>query len=662
MSCRLGGLEPDDLQRMWSTQTMPMQLLLGQEGEVSYRHAAFMAPYPGEDWDGVAWTGRSAGVVEICANGQGTARVELEWRHDDGAELVTSQVDNGIAVTAEGRRQLWVRCSRGALEAHESGASWTVDPEGDAVFLEVFVPDPESQPEDMGRWVVSDLHREAMGCWERFLGTGAKLSLPDELLDAIVAMSRVHCAAAARHEAGGRRIAPWIASISYGPLESESHSVILGMDGMGHEEFGRRGLDFFIGRYNPHGFLTTGYTTMGTGWHLWTLGEHVLLHGDTDWLGERSAEVARACRWVMRERRKTGGRLPSGDPVPERGLMPPSVIADWNVFEYRWFQQASYCAGLDLVGEALSRCGHPAARAVLLDAAELRREILRAYDWAQARTPAVELRSGEWVPGSPGMLRAFGPIHDAYPGEDHQRSWAGDAELGPNHLVPLGVLKPGDRRTDWLVDQLEDNLCLRTGMGDYDEESNRADWFGRGGFCKLQPYYGRLAEVHALRDDRKAFLRSYLNAIPSLVSRELMSFWEHFANMGAWNKTHETGWFLWQTRTMLVQERGDDLWLAPFIPAEWLRGGEPLVVEDLPTRFGPVSYRMEPDGKGDMVAITIRPPRRRDPAALILRLAHPEDRDITGLSIDDAPQPVPPDGLVRLPAACAEVRAMVHYS
>src|SRR5690606_27793759 len=102
---------------------------------------------------------------------------------------------------------------------------------------------------------------------------------------------------------------------------------------------------------------------------------------------------------------------------------------------------------------------------------------------------------------------------------------------------------------------------------------NHEDWFNLGGFAKVQPYYARNAELYALRDDVKPFVRSYFNTIPTLVSRENMSFWEHFHNIGGWNKTHETGYFLAQSRFMLLQERGSELWIAPLITDQWLTDG-----------------------------------------------------------------------------------------
>ena len=63
--------------------------------------------------------------------------------------------------------------------------------------------------------------------------------------------------------------------------------------------------------------------------------------------------------------------------------------------------------------------------------------------------------------------------------------------------------------------------------------------------------------------------------------------------MGGWNKTHETGWFLCQSRIMLVAEHGDELWLAPFVTSEWLKDGQRIAVTNAPTDFGRVSYTIQ---------------------------------------------------------------------
>src|ERR1035437_9965831 len=234
-----------------------------------------------------------------------------------------------------------------------------------------------------------------------------QVATPDPLLNNVIRSSQVRCLIAARNEADGARIAPWIAAMSYGPLESEANSVIRGMDFMGHGEFARRGLEFFIHRYNTNGFLTTGYTTFGTAWHLWTLGEHYQLYHDQDWLRGVAPEVERVAEWIVRQTEKTkqGTDVPSSNRAPEYGLMPPGVLADWNSFAYHYAMNAYYFAALREVGSALSDLSTSnssrgrealadiavlrASLSALTHAAELRANILRAYRWTQSQAPAL---------------------------------------------------------------------------------------------------------------------------------------------------------------------------------------------------------------------------------------------------------------------------------
>ncbi|BCW98692.1 MAG: hypothetical protein KatS3mg024_1519 [Armatimonadota bacterium] len=115
-------------------------------------------------------------------------------------------------------------------------------------------------------------------------------------------------------------------------------------------------------------------------------------------------------------------------------------------------------------------------------------------------------------------------------------------------------------------------------------ERNEREWFDLGGFAKVQPDYGRYPEIYAMRGDRKPFLRSCFNMLASLLNTGNLSLWEHFNNVGACNKTHETGYFLQQTRMMLVNEYGDELWLAPFAPSERFRDGCRIVLDRAPPR------------------------------------------------------------------------------
>ncbi len=188
-----------------------------------------------------------------------------------------------------------------------------------------------------------------------------------------------------------------------------------------------------------------------------------------------------------------------------------------------------------------------------------------------------------------------------------------------------------------MLEHMEDVQFLADGWFDYPAATNHADWFNLGGFSKVQPYYTRNAEIYALRDDVKPFLRSYFNSLAAMLNPEVLTLWEHFNRSGAWDKTHETGYFLHQTREMLVQERGNELWLAPLITSNWLADGLSLAVTNAPARFGRVSYRLTSHTRDGVIEARIEPPARSTPKAIVLRLRHPDGKPLRAVTVNGQP-------------------------
>ena len=509
----------------------------------------------------------------------------------------------------------------------------------------------------------ASLRAETERYWTAMLAPAMQIGTPEPLLNHLIRSSQVRCWIAARQEAEGARLAPWIAAMSYGPLESEAHSVIRGMDYLGHADFARRGLDFFIHRYNDAGFLTTGYTTFGMAWHLWTLAEHQQLHPDADWWRRAAPELARVGRWIIRQTEKTKRSDALGRPAPEYGLMPPGVLADWNAFAYHFCLNAYYYAALRGLGDTLRDAGHPDAELFSQRAEELRANILRAYRWTQAQSPALPLRDGTWIPAYPSQVHSPGRLVDFFPGDDAGRSGAYDVELGAHQMAPTGVWDADSSEVARMMEHMEDVQFLGDGWFDYPAAANERDWFNLGGFAKCQPYYARNAEIYALRDDVKPFVRSYFNMLASLLNPEVLTFWEHFNHTGAWDKTHETGYFLHQTRLMFVMERGDELWLAPLIPSQWLEDGKEVKVSRAPTWFGEVGYRIVSRVADGFVETTIEPPTRRPPKALVLRLRHPTGKPLRAVTVDgqDHTDFSPATDCIRLRASDTPIRVRAEY-
>jgi len=508
------------------------------------------------------------------------------------------------------------------------------------------------------------LDKDVVAYWHAIMDAVIQVHIPEPLLENVIYASQIHCLMTARNELEAACVAPWCGADRYGPLESESQAIIHGMGLMGHDAFAQRSLDYFIRRYNPDGLLTTGYTLMGVGWHLWTLADYYAVHKDQAWLEEVAPRLERACQWIALECKKTQRLNPDGTKPLEYGLVAPGVSADWSRFAYTARPQGEYYAGLMGVARSYADIGYPGSTELLAAAAAFRENIRRAYAWTQARSPVVQLRNGTWIPYCPAYFGCLGRVMDMYPNEDGGRSWGKDMSMGAHNLVVLGVLDEDDRRSvEWIANYLEDFWCVQGGMGAYTLEETAEDWFNLGGFSKIQPYYTRLVEMYAQTDDVKPFIRSYFNAMPTLLNTENLNLWEHFGNRGAWNKPHETGWFLAQTRFMLVIERGRELWLAPFVTTHWMKDGMRVGIENAPTRFGKVSYTITSHVNDRYIEAVIDPPTRLTPDALVLRLRHPDGKRIKAVSVDGEPHAEFDAGkeCIRLPAAAARFTVRAEY-
>jgi len=664
-----GTGDPRDLTRRLEGGWLPIPIVEVQEGDVRYTQKTFVAP--------VGQERRSLCVAEYLIENRGgnpadvslTIRAQASDASDDladfddlGGAALAHRGGLLIAhyVCGDDKPRLKMTTERGTVKFAGRLAA------GEAARVSGVMPHwdvPAERHEEFSSYSTADLHQATLEHWKQATAAAMHIEVPDPFLANIIRASQVHCLLASRNELDGARIAPWISSDRYGPLESEANSILRGMDYLGYEDFSRHSLDFFVARYNKAGYLTTGYTMMGTGWHLWMLGEHFALFKDKQWLSERASEVMRVCQWIIAQRAKTREGCANNDNCPERGLMPPGVMADWSNYAYYFCLNGYYHAGLKSAAEALREIEYSGAEALIASAAGFRGDILRAYAWTQSRMPVMGLRDGTYVPGYPTQVHCPGPIGGFFPGQDGNRSWCYDVELGAHHLVPLGVLDATRADVASMMEHMEDVHFLADGWFDYPATESQRDPYNLGGFSKVQPYYSRNVEVYAMRDEIKPFIRSYFNTIASLLNTEILSFWEHFNGVGGWNKTHETGYFLHQTRLMLLQERGDELWLAPFVTRNWMKQGMRVGVQRAPTRFGPVGYRIDSFVDAGHIDVVIDPPTRDPVARLVVRLRHPDERPVQRVTVNDVDHGDfdAAEEVIRLKAGAGQLRVRAYY-
>ncbi len=621
---------------------LPIPVVESRDGNLVYRQRTFVAP-AGEPAKGNPYlNSKPLCVSEFTAGNVGAdaERGSLELTFMAGKELpATIDMVTPTRGLVRGRDRLLAIIELDAEKPRADISGNTLrlsgkQPAGNTSRCRVLIPGWVASPDDPALSGGTDYYAATVACWQRLMDGKVTVDVPDALLMNVIKASQVHCLIAARNVADGERVAPWIASWVYGPLESECNSILRAMGMFGHEDFCRRGFDYYVHQYRDNGMMTTGYTLMGMGWHLQRLGEHYRRTQDRAWLESVAPKVATMCRWIRDQRKKTMQGDAGDDRPPEYGLMPPGVMADWNAFAYYFCLNGYYCDGLREAGLALRDINHPDADAILADAKDFRDAILGAYRWTQKIMPVYPLRDGTSVEGYPSQVHCPSPTNTFFPGEDANRSWCYDVELGAHHLVPQGILDPMSPEVTAMLDHMEDVQYLASGWYDYDTKRNHADWYNLGGFSKVQPYYTRNGEIYALRDDIKPFVRTYFNTLPSLLNMEVLSLQEHFSGVGAWNKTHETGYFLQQTRFMLLLERGDELWLNSLTTDQWLKQGMTIAIHRAPTLFGEAGFEIRSKVDEGVIEATIDPPVRTKPKALVLRLRHPDGTPIKAVTVN----------------------------
>ncbi len=647
MAPRLGSGKNEGLTRRLDGGWLPIPITTVTDGGLVYSQRTFVAPYGTATSINPLLKYRSLCVAEFTISNPQSAEAQASL----GLTFTTNADSTPKPAECRMLAQRLVASKEGKLIAAVdlSGAvslrsdikegvltlSGSVAP-GARVQCVAYMPGWDMKADDHASLAGStDLARAAEEYWKDVVKPGMQIEIPEPVLQNLILSSVVHCHIVARNEDDGRIVEPWIASNCYGALDGESQVVIRGMTFMGQHEFARMALDYFIKRYTPSGFLVSGYTYgPGTGQHLWVLAEHYGLTKDSRWLSNNAPRIATACRYITRQTTKTRRQDVGGEPPPEHGLLSPGRFADWGHWGFIFAINGHHYAGLSQAATALKEVGLSDASSWIDTARKHREAIVRAYRWMLPRMPVVPLRDGRWVPGYPFELYGFGPVQQFYPSLP---VWIYDTLAGAHHLVPLGVLEPNGRETEWMMDHMEDLQFLRSWEGgqpaEYEAQKD-SDPFNWGGYLKAQPYYMRNLEIHALRDDVKPFIRAYVNTAVTTMNRENLTVWENTWGAAAWDKTHETGNFLYQSRVMLVMERDNELWLAPFVMAQWMRNGQSVAVTNAPTFFGPVSYRIQSHVGEGHIDVTIYPPSRTTPGSIVLRLRHPEGKKMRRVTVN----------------------------
>lgn len=476
---------------------------------------------------------------------------------------------------------------------------------GQSIVCDMLIPHQALPPERARNMAGRDFDEHLSACrrfWKGKLAGGASISVPEPAIDERIRAGLLHCDIVAL---GKEPAGPVLATIGwYSPIGSESAPIIQFFDSMGWHKLAERSLEFFLARQRDDGFIQNfGGYQLETGPALWTMGEHFRYTRDTEWVARIKPKLIRACDFLLawRERNKKDEFRGKG-----YGLL-DGKVADPEDFFHSFMLNALSHLGIKRVAEMLEQVDPGQSQRLAKEAAEFRKDIRTAFYESLARSPAIPLDDGTWMPTTPPWAEYSGPLAlfaDGGSWFTHGAFGGRDSLIGSLYLVISEVLDPKESGTDAMLKTHQQLFTVRNaGLS--------------------QPYYCRHDHIHIVRDEVKEFLKTYYNQFAALQDRETYTFWEHYY-YASQHKTHEEGWFLMQTRWMLWMEHGDTIRFLRAIPRRWLENGKEIRLERIVTYFGAATLKVRSRLANRCIEAEVGFDGKRAPREVVIRLPHPK--------------------------------------
>jgi hypothetical protein len=191
-------------------------------------------------------------------------------------------------------------------------------------------------------------------------------------------------------------------------------------------------------------------------------------------------------------------------------------------------------------------------------------------------------------------------------------------DTGSVHLIRLKALPENGELADDLLNDQEDNLFLK-GWGIANE-----------------PVYNQQATAYLLRDDPKAVVRAFYSYMASAFSHTVFEPVEHRWTWGQYFGPPSTdgAWFELY-RNMLIREVDDHtLFLGQATPRKWLEDGKKIDIQNAPSYFGNLSYRVESHVQTGKIAATVALNDRSRPETIYVRLRHPGEKQMRSVMVN----------------------------
>ena len=520
--------------------------------------------------------------------------------------------------------------------------------------IELFIPFITFTGDD-GRKAVKALsydakHAEMAEYWQKQIDAGAKINVPDEMLNDFNRANVPHIAITADKDIDTGLYILGAGTWAYQVFGTETVDQCRSLDLRGYHDRARKYIMPFVelqgtrrmdGRFKTqegtfHGVKVNdefdyqvGDYSLDHGTILWMLGEHYKITRDAAWLKSIAENIIVACDYVTRERQATMRFEADGSKVWEYGLFPPAHLDDNPEWLFWYINNTLAYRGMKNAGEVLAEVGHKDAARIAKDAEAFGTDIKRSIALSIERSPVSRLADGTYVPHTPVRCRLRGP----------DVGWIREALYGPVHYVDCGLIDPNSDETTWIMKDYEDNIFTTRRQGrQIDLEKY---WFSQGGIT-IQSNLLPNPLVYLSRGQVEHALRAFFNSCAANIYADVRCFTEHPVNAyglgaGPFYKTPDEAAFITWFRHLLMMEQDDTLIVAPGTPREWLEDGKEIKFEDAPTYFGPMSYRIISEVSKGKIRVEMQPPKRNPSKKLEIKLRHPSKSPMKSVTLNGKP-------------------------
>lgn len=354
----------------------------------------------------------------------------------------------------------------------------------------------------------------------------------------------------------------------------------------------------------PDGLYLDNCGLIDAGSFLVAIARHYRMTADRDWLWKVRPHIGSQCEWLIKQRQTT----------PREGMLKGMIkfrpYNDYPTPAYSYLGNTWAAEGMKEVAEALKEINAPEAARFAAEAKAYSDDVLNSMEAA-----AFEDNGQTLLPLEPDTRRVLKLTR--YQGGGYYGLTAGD--LLESEFFPLN-----DKRTTWIIDMLEKRGGLIAGLCEFENGIDHAYT------------YGYLLTEMQRQEIRKTLL-GFWSMFAFGMTRDTYSPVE--VSMIETGENHYTLPHLYSLteqlrllRALLVREDGDVLWLGQGLPTAWLEAGKHVAVNDAPSEFGDLSYRIDARNNGQM-HISVNPPVRRVPKEIHLCLRQEKNLSITSVKV-----------------------------